>query len=274
VDSDLLVEKNLPLVAHIVRETMGRVPTHVNRDDLTSAGMFALVQAARAFDAERGVPFPRYAVTRIRGAVLDELRGVDWASRSVRRLSRDLDATRSQLATSLGRVPTNEEIASVLGVDVADIARNDDDVARAQVLSLQGAPDTDLEELLPTGGPTPDQVLEHRERLTYLVEAIAELPERLRTVVEDYFFVERPMAEIAEQLGVTESRVSQMRAEALGLLREVLHRELEPEMVREPARPNGCAARRRETYFAAVASRHALALRQPAKAHRRLDEIA
>jgi RNA polymerase sigma factor for flagellar operon FliA len=274
VDSDLLVEKNLPLVAHIVRETMGRVPTHVNRDDLTSAGMFALVQAARAFDAERGVPFPRYAVTRIRGAVLDELRGVDWASRSVRRLSRDLDATRSQLATSLGRVPTNEEIASVLGVDVADIARNDDDVARAQVLSLQGAPDTDLEELLPTGGPTPDQVLEHRERLTYLVEAIAELPERLRTVVEDYFFVERPMAEIAEQLGVTESRVSQMRAEALGLLRDVLHRELEPEMVREPARPNGCAARRRETYFAAVASRHALALRQPAKAHRRLDEIA
>src|SRR4051794_35352417 len=75
--AEALITSNMPLVGHIVRETMGRVPSHVNRDDLTSAGLTALVQAAQAFDAERGVPFERYAATRIRGAILDELRSVD-----------------------------------------------------------------------------------------------------------------------------------------------------------------------------------------------------
>ena len=91
---DELIESHMALVGHIVRETMVRIPAHVNRDDLTSAGLTALVQAARGFDAERGVPFARYAATRIRGAILDELRSIDWASRSVRRRARDLDETR------------------------------------------------------------------------------------------------------------------------------------------------------------------------------------
>jgi RNA polymerase sigma factor FliA len=207
-DVDALVTSHIPVVSHIVRETMGRVPSHVSRDDLTSAGLAALVQASKSFDAERGVPFARYAATRVRGAILDELRGIDWASRSVRRRARDLDSTRSQLAAILGRMPSAQEVADSAGMTLAEVAQNEDDIARAQVLSLQGAQDSSLEDLLPTGGPTPEQVVEHRERLTYLIEAVVELPERLRLVIADYFLEERPMVEIAAELGVTESRVS------------------------------------------------------------------
>jgi RNA polymerase sigma factor for flagellar operon FliA len=272
-DLDDLITRHIPVVTHIVRETMGRVPSHVSRDDLTSAGLAALVQASKSFDAERGVPFARYAATRVRGAILDELRGIDWASRSVRRRARDLDATRAQLAAILGRMPTAQEVADAIGMTLAEIAQNDDDIARAQVLSLQGAQDASLEDMLPGGGPTPEQVIEHRERLTYLVEAVAELPERLRIVISDYFLQERPMVEIAEELGVTESRVSQMRAEALILLRDALNHALDPGQVEPHARPGGSAARRREAYFAAVAARHAASVQRPAGLSA-LDETA
>ena len=260
--SDELIESHMALVGHVVRETMVRVPAHVNRDDLTSAGLTALVQAAQGFDVERGVPFARYAATRIRGAILDELRSIDWASRSVRRRARDLDETRSKLAGSLGRVPSNAEVASALGLTVDEVAANSDDIARAQVLSLDGAQDNPYTETLASTSPSPEQMVEHREELTYMVEAVAELPERLRVVVQEYFLAERPMAEIAEQLGVSESRVSQMRAEALVLLKDAINAQLAPEMVSAPARPDGCAARRREAYFAAVAARHAVGARQ------------
>ena len=258
---DELITATMPLVGHIVREVAGRVPRQVSRDDLTSAGLAALVRAAHSFEAERGVPFTRYAATRIRGALLDELRSVDWASRSVRRRARDLDETRHRMAATLGRVPSNAEVASALGMTLEEVNANDDDLARAQVLSLQGGPDDALDDLLPSDTPTPEQLVEHRERLTYMVEAVAELPERLRAVVTGYFLEERPMAEIAAELGVSESRVSQMRAEALSLMRDALNRELDPHLVTPPARPDGCVARRREAYFSAVATRHAAALR-------------
>jgi RNA polymerase sigma factor for flagellar operon FliA len=265
-DTDDRIVEHLPLVAHIVRETMGRVPGHVDRDDLTSAGLTALVQAAQAYDDSRGVPFDRYAATRIRGAVLDELRSVDWASRSVRRRARDLDAARGRLATALGRTPTTAELAAAAGLTDREVEANEEDVARAQVLSLQATPTSSLEELLPTRAPSPEAVVEHRERLTYLVEAIAELPERLRIVVVDYFFAGRRMADIAADLGVTDSRISQMRAEALGLLRDALNRALEPSLVTEAGKPEGCATRRREAYFAAVAVRHVEGLRRARRA--------
>jgi RNA polymerase sigma factor for flagellar operon FliA len=256
-DQDLITG-HIPLVGHVVRETMSRVPGHVSRDDLTSAGLAALVQAARGFDPDRGVPFARYAATRVRGAVLDELRSVDWASRSVRRRARDLDETRSRLTHSLGRVPTDAEVASALGLTPEEIAANADDLARAQVLSLHaGDESTSYAESVASASPTPEQVVEHQERMVYLTEAVAELPERLRAVVEGYFLAERPMAEIAAELGVTESRVSQMRAEALVLLRDALNSQLDPHLVADADRPGGVAARRREAYFAAVAARHA-----------------
>ncbi len=125
-------------------------------------------------------------------------------------------------------------------MSVDEVAANDDDVARAQVLSLHASEDDAIGERLVSSAPDPQAVLEHRERLTYLTEAIAELPERLRLVVEQYFLAERPMAEIAETLGVTESRVSQLRAEALVLLRDALNNELDPDLVQPAARPGGC----------------------------------
>ncbi|MDP9821722.1 sigma-70 family RNA polymerase sigma factor [Nocardioides massiliensis] len=261
LDRDELITSHMALVGHLVRETMSRVPAHVSRDDLTSAGMTALVQAGQSFDPARGVVFARYASTRIRGAILDELRGIDWASRSVRRRARQLDETRSLLATRLGRVPTNAEVAAAAGLRADEVSANDDDVSRASVMSLQGFGDTPIDDLLPTTEASPQDELEHRERLGYLVDAVAELPERLRTVVEDYFFAERPMAEIAAELGVSESRVSQMRAEALVLLKDAMNSALAPEMVAAPSRPDGCAARRRQAYFQAVASRRTASAR-------------
>ncbi len=260
-DTDDLITQHMGLVGHIVRETMSRVPAHVNRDDLNSAGLTALVKAAHAFESERGVPFTRYAASRIRGAILDELRSVDWASRSVRRKGRDLDAARTQLATSLGRAPEVGEVAAAAGMTPTEVENNDNDVARANVLSLQAGTETTYEELLVSSSPTPEEEALHREKLDYLVEAIAELPERLRVVVQEYFLAERPMAEIAETLGVSESRISQIRAEALVLLRDALNSALEPSMVTQQSRPDGCAAQRRMSYFQAVAARHASGLR-------------
>ncbi|UDY24003.1 sigma-70 family RNA polymerase sigma factor [Nocardioides sp. Kera G14] len=244
----------LPMVGHLVRETLARVPAHVDRDDLTSAGMMALVQAAQSYDESRGVPFDRYAARRIRGAILDELRSVDWASRRVRRAARDIEATRSQLATSLGRQATNDEVASTLGIGVDEILSNDDDVQRAQVLSLQGSAMTTIEDILPSREAGPEQQVEHQETLTLLTHAIAELPERLRAVVEGYFLAERPMAEIAAELGVTDSRISQMRAEALVLLQGALNHALEERAAARSA-AQGVAERRRTAYYDAVSAR-------------------
>lgn len=273
-DAELLITSTMPLVGHIVRETMGRVPSHVSRDDLTSAGLTALVQAAQHFDAERGVPFERYAATRIRGAILDELRAVDWASRSVRRRARDLEETRTRLATTLGRTPSVAEVATSLGMTIEEIQANDEDVSRAQVLSLQGSATASLDELVPTRAPSPESLVEHQEQLEYLVAAIAELPDRLRVVVQDYFFAERPMADIAAELGVTDSRISQMRAEALVLLRDALNNALEPTLVKRAGKPGGCANRRREAYFAAVAARHAEVAVRPVRDARINGRIA
>lgn len=261
--ADELTTTHLGLVAHVVRETVRNLPAHVSRDDLHSAGLTALVKAARAFDAERGVPFAHYAITRIRGAMVDELRSIDWASRSVRRRSRDIETARGELAVALGRVPETAEVASSLGMSVAEVEGTVGDVARAQVLSLQGDGERDYEQTLVSSTPTPEDQLLRQERLSYLVDAIAELPERQRVVVEEYFLAERPMAEIAETLGVSESRISQIRAEALVLLRDAMNLALDPELVPVPERPDGCVARRRASYFQAVAARHDAGMRRP-----------
>jgi RNA polymerase sigma factor for flagellar operon FliA len=258
---DQLVREHLPLVGYIVRETLSRVPGHVHRDDLASAGMYALVVAAQRYDDSRGIPFNRYVTTRIRGAIMDELRGMDWASRSVRRRARELDDIRSQLGTKLGRTPTDAEVAQALGVGVDELTANQQDVSRAMVASLQEVQEAGAEGLLPSGGPAPHEIVEHRERVGYLHDAVAKLPERLRTVVEGSFFAERPMTEIAEELGVSESRVSQMRTEALSLLKGALNTALDPQLVEEHPNPNGAAARRRNAYYAEVASHRSFASR-------------
>lgn len=256
---ETLVRENLPVVGYIVRETMAKLPGHVNREDLMSAGMLALVQVAKSYDPARGVPLAKFAAHRIRGAVLDELRGMDWASRSVRRRQRELDEARSRLASKLGRLPRSQELADALGVSAAELSSHGSDVERANVMSLQGFGDTPLDDVLPIREPDPSQMLEHRERLGYLRDAVELLPRRLRTVVEQYFLAERPMAEIAAELGVTESRVSQMRAEALVLMRGAMNTVLDDSRRAAPAA--GCAGRRKEAYYAAVASHRGFAAR-------------
>ncbi|MGH8889716.1 MAG: sigma-70 family RNA polymerase sigma factor [Acidothermaceae bacterium] len=252
---DDLVRENLPLVGYLVAETASKLPGHVNRDDLTSAGMMALAQAARGFDPERGVPFARFATVRIRGAIIDELRSHDWASRSVRIKARQRAAAEEELAAKLGRHPTNAELARHLGISVDDLAAVEEDVHRSVVLSLQGFSDAGtLEGMLPHQDPGPEEVVLNRERASYLVDAVAALPERLRVVVEGYFFNERPMAEIAAELGVTESRISQMRAEALALLKDGMTAMLAPEELDSETRPDGCVARRKAAYYATIAA--------------------
>jgi RNA polymerase sigma factor for flagellar operon FliA len=251
------VRKHMPLVGHLVREMLARVPTHISRDDLLSAGYAALVAAARTFDDERGVPFPRFAAARIRGALLDELRGLDWASRSVRQKARRTDGARQSLTAELGRAPTVAEVADRLGCRVEDIESADDDVHRAVLFSLQGFATATVDDLVTEPGAGPEELLLRRERLGYLRDAVEVLPERLRAVVVGYFFEERSMADIAAELGVTDSRVSQLRSEALGLLRDGLNAHLDPALAAKPAR-DGCVARRRAAYYDRIQQRGTL----------------
>jgi RNA polymerase sigma factor for flagellar operon FliA len=256
-----IVQEHMPLVGHLVREMLARVPAHVNRDDLLSAGYAALVHAARGFDAERGVPFARFAAARVRGALLDELRGLVWASRSVRQRARRTDSARQELTAELGRTPTVQEVAERLGCTVEDIETADDDVHRAVVFSLQGFATASADDMVTEPSAGPEELLIRRERLGYLRHAVDALPERLRAVVQGYFFEERPMARIAEELGVTESRVSQLRAEALGLLRDGLNIHLEPALAAQAPARDGCVARRRAAYYDQIAGRGTLRTR-------------
>ena len=250
-----IVRAHMPLVGHLVREMLARVPGHVNRDDLLSAGYAALVAAARGFDDARGVPFARFAAARVRGALLDELRGLDWASRSVRQRARRTDGARQALTAELGRTPTIGEVAERLGCSIGDIEAADDDVQRAVVFSLQGFATAGADDMVTEPSPGPEEMLLRRERLGYLRDAIEALPERLRAVINGYFFEERPMARIAVDLGVTESRVSQLRAEALGLLRDGMNTHLDPALAAEVPPKEGCVARRRAAYYEQIGTR-------------------
>jgi RNA polymerase sigma factor for flagellar operon FliA len=249
-----LIPEHLPLVGHLVRELLHRVPAHVDRDDLTSAGMVALVTAARSYDADRGTPFGRFAVARIRGALLDELRGMDWASRSVRARSRQLQRAQQDLTTALRRTPTVAELAHTVGLSVAEVSSVAEDVQRAAVLSLESFANGVAKDMVADKDPGPEDLLLQQERLEYLQLAVDSLPDRLRKVVTGYFLAERPMSEIAAELGVSESRVSQLRAEALNLLRDGMNTQLDPGLVDLPRRPGGCVARRREAYYSQIAA--------------------
>jgi RNA polymerase sigma factor for flagellar operon FliA len=260
VELENLIREHMPLVGHLVREMLFKVPAHVVRDDLASAGYAALVTAARAFDAERGIPFGRFAAVRVRGALLDELRGMDWASRSVRARARRTEVARQELTARLGRTPTPTELAELLGVGVGELASVDDDVQRAAVLSLQGFTTGSADDMVTERAMNPEETLLHRERLGYLHDAVAVLPERLRFVVESSFLQERPLAEVAAELGVTESRVSQLRTEALTLLRDGLSTHME-QRDNGGAAADGCVARRRAAYTAQIAARSTMATR-------------
>jgi len=253
-EQEELIRAHMPLVGHLVRDMLTRIPNHIHRDDLTSAGLHALVTAARSWDPTRGIPFHRFASTRIRGALLDELRSLDWATRSVRTKARTSDAIRQNLTTTLGRTPTTEELAQALGTTTTDLHRTDNDVQRATVLSLQGFTTTSADDMVTEPSPGPEEMLLRREQIGYLHHAIASLPDRLQLVITEYFLNERPMADIAADLGVTESRISQLRAEALSLLKDGLNTHLDPDLAPTPENPDSVTARRRASYYATIAN--------------------
>lgn len=216
--------------------------------------MVGLAQAARSFDEARGVPFHRYAATRIKGALLDELRANDWASRPVRAKGRDLERATERLVIRLGRAPSTDELAAEMGVSRSAVLDLTDDLHRATVLNYDSMVTTgESEAVLLVDDCDPEHTLVDRERNAYLVDAVKALPERLRTVVLGYFFEDRPMQDIAEELGVSESRVSQLRAEAIELLREGMDSQLAPEAIDLPLIPVGRVQRRKAAYFAAIA---------------------
>ncbi|HEY0531385.1 MAG TPA: sigma-70 family RNA polymerase sigma factor [Actinoplanes sp.] len=256
---ETLIRDNMALVGHMVREMLFKVPAHVHRDDLASAGYAALVTAAQSFDDERGIPFGRFAAMRVRGALLDELRSMDWASRSVRARARRAETARAELTARLGRTPNAQELAQLLGVAVSELSNVDDDVQRAAVLSLQGFAAGTADDLVTEPTLNPEEMLLHRERIGYLHDAVAVLPERLRYVVEASFLQERPLSEVAASLGVTESRVSQLRTEALALLKDGLTTHMEQQ--ESSVGRDGCVARRRAVYAAQIAARSTMSTR-------------
>lgn len=247
-----LVTRHLGLVHQAVNSLIGRLPRHVGRDDLVSAGMAALAQAARSYDETRETGFERHASARIRGALLDELRERDWASRSVRSHARRLQGANDDLTARLGRTPTTPEVAAHLGVTSRSVLNVNCDVERARLFSFDGM-ECDPDVVLPADGHSPEAMIVERERQAYLVDAVGALPERLRQVVVGYFFEEHTSQELADDLGVSTSRVSQMRTEALAMLRHGLSAQFDPEQADE-ATPAPVVARRRDAYTAAVAS--------------------
>ena len=214
--------EHLPLAHFAVNAVASRIslPGHVSREDLISCAHVALVEVARRFDPSAGASFATYALARLQGAVLDELRSGDWASRSVRAAARRTDAAADALAMALGRPPTKEELATSLGVRTGELDALQVDVHRAVMVSIdaehggEGGGSLDL----PDTGESPERALLRTERARHLHDAIRALPDRLDEVIERNFFGDESLTEIADDLGVTLSRVSQMRARALTLL--------------------------------------------------------
>ncbi|WIE80922.1 sigma-70 family RNA polymerase sigma factor [Curtobacterium sp. MCSS17_016] len=216
IDRDQLVIDHLPLVGYIVSD-LCRKATHLDRSDLASAGQYALVKASRSYEPDRGVPFDAYARIRINGALSDELRSQDWTTRGTRKKITAYERVWEQLQADLGRVPSNDEAATVLGV-------SSDEVAAIRAANT-GAPinltaDDSSGYLLVSTMATPDESAETGERDAFLRSAVANLPDRLRLIVERLYFEDKRVQDVADELGITHVSVSQARNEAVRLLRD------------------------------------------------------
>jgi RNA polymerase sigma factor for flagellar operon FliA len=252
-----LIEEHLALVSHVVFQVAVNFPRHVEREELARAGALGLVEAAKRFDESRGVPFNRFAAQRIRGAIIDAVRAADWAPRSVRALARSLDQAELELANRLGRAPSVAETATELGISRAELDRLRDRMFRSVVLafdSLLGSSDgeelTLVDVLTDSSAVEPSEELEARELRAYLRDAVHLLPERHRIVVVGYFIEERTSTELATFMGVTESRVSQMRSEALAMLRD----GIEAQYSEDETEATGLIARRRAQYASSISA--------------------
>ena len=216
------------------------------------------------------MPFARYAARRIRGALLDELRSADWATRSLRGRVRERNSMYESLTAHLGRTPSPDELARALGISPAELQRIEGDLHQSVVLRIDHlATEAGADAILPSTAETPESVLVERERQSYLRDAVHSLPERLQKVVRGCFFEDRPMRELAEELGVTESRISQLRAEALKMLKDGMNSQLAPEMLPERPRASRPTGARRTTPRSPAAPRSTRASACPACARPR-----
>ena len=194
------------------------LPASVDRADLVSAGIVGLLEAIERFDPERGPTFEAYAIGRIRGAILDELRAADWVPRSVRAKARAIEAAYQELEARLQRVPTDDELAAAAGMTVAQLQRRAQRDRRQRPRGPRGAR-RHSGDVLADRREGPAGMVEEVETREVLAEAVRRLPERERTVLALYYVEALTLAEIGHVLGVTESRVSQIHTKAVIHLR-------------------------------------------------------
>ncbi|MBX9928090.1 MAG: FliA/WhiG family RNA polymerase sigma factor [Gemmatimonadaceae bacterium] len=224
-----LLNDHLGLVHFVARQVARGLAVEMDFDELVSAGAVGLMNALESFDPKRGLAFSTFAAPRIRGAILDELRRQDHVPRSIRRKTREINAARDALGRELKRAPSAAETAAHMGVDLETLWRWQSDVENAVQLPLDRRAQTSDET-----APTPAEVLAideddsvedritHSQEVEILREAIMTLKDQERTVLSLYYFEELKLHEIAHILGLTESRVSQIRTKALGRLRTVM----------------------------------------------------
>lgn len=229
---DRLVLHYAPLVKYVAGRVGTGLPTHVDVADLIQSGIFGLVDAIEKFDPDRGLRFETYAMQRIRGAILDDLRSQDWVPRVVRSRAREVERTLERLGGRLGRTPTDAEVAAELGISLGELhdlygqLRLTSVVALETLVAAAGRDSESVAESLPDDGAAdPAAVLVDRDNRQQLADAIGHLNERDRIVVSLYYFESLTLAEIGKVLGVTESRVSQLHTRAVLRLRAKLQEQ-------------------------------------------------
>jgi RNA polymerase sigma factor for flagellar operon FliA len=228
---DALVMAHVDLVKSIASRLGRRLPSQVELSELVSVGVLGLIEAANRYQPSLGVPFDAFARRRINGAMLDALRGLDWVPRSLRKLQRDVDGAMTNLRHTLGREPEADEIAAALGVSTREYDTKLDELRMAEVAVLQpsGTGEDSLDLLdVAVDDQGPYRQLERRELRARLAAAIMELPERERQILAMSYEQEMTLAEIGQVIGVGESRVSQLRTQAVVRLRSLMQEWLVP----------------------------------------------
>jgi len=226
-----LVVAYSPLVKYVAGRMATGLPAHVEEGDLISYGLVGLINAIERFDLSREIRFETYAITRVRGAILDELRALDWVPRSVRARAREIERAHAKLEAKLHRVPTDEEIAGEIGLTVDELNDALLAIANSSVTALDelwavsdasGDSVSLLDTLPDRNAEDPEQVVDANELKDRIADAISRLPEREKLVIALYYYENLMLREIGEILGVTESRVSQLHTKAVLRLRSRL----------------------------------------------------
>ena len=222
----MLIE-HLPIVRSVARQIYRRLPQHVDIDDMVSAGSIGLMEACARFDPAKCVPFPSYAKLRIRGAILDSLRGLDWGPRWLRQKSREIDVAVSALTARLGRTPNETEVAQEMGFQIAQYHKLLDQLNGLEIESLHVARHEDSSEDWLTCLPArseecPFFLCQRGEIQSRMTDAISQLPDQERLVMTLYYYQEMTMSEVGLTLGVGASRVSQIHASAVAHLKAAL----------------------------------------------------